>query len=105
MPWLADRLPQALDLTPTTLLGLGAISSYGLFALGWALFGLSGLRARVFPRPICCALVVGGLIGWGALLSPFGAPLGLAVAWLGGWMIRTAPPAAEATPLLTGVTQ
>ena len=97
VPWLADEAPAALDTDPTTLLAIGAISSYLLFAVGWALFGVACFRARVFPVAICVAIVIGGIIGFRALLSPTGIPLGLAVAWLGGWMIRTTAPAREAS--------
>jgi hypothetical protein len=95
VPWLADEAPSALDTDPSTLLALGAISSYLLFALGWALFGIASLRARVFPAAICVAIVVGGVIGFRALLSPTGIPLGLAVASMGVWMMRT-PKVSEA---------
>jgi hypothetical protein len=95
VPWIADRVPQAFDTTPTVVLGLGAISSYFAFALGWVLFGLASLRARVFPVAICCAIVLGGAVAWRALLPPWGAPLGLAIAWLGVWMIRSGTAAAE----------
>jgi hypothetical protein len=100
VPWLADVAPSALDSEPSTLLALGAISSYLLFAAGWALFGIASLRARVFPVPICVAIVVGGVIGFRALLSPTGIPLGLAVAWLGVWMVRraNAPAAVDGSP-------
>jgi hypothetical protein len=96
VPWLADRAPQSLDTTPTTLLALGALTSYATFALGWALFGLASLRARVFPAPVCVAIIVGGLVGYNALLAPFGALLGLAMASLGAWMIRATTARAEA---------
>jgi hypothetical protein len=76
VPWLADRSPVSLETTPTTLLGIGALFSYASFALGWALFGLASLRARVFP-------------------APFGAVLGLATAALGAWMIRATTAAVE----------
>jgi hypothetical protein len=89
VPWIADRTPAAFDTEPTTMLALGAISSYLLFSLGWILFGVASLRARVFPRAISAAIVIGGLAGWWALLSPFGIPLGLAMASLGVWMMRT----------------
>ncbi len=56
---------------------IGAVSSYLLFAIGWALFGISSLRAGVFPRAICVAIVIGGLLGFQSLLPPFGIPLGL----------------------------
>lgn len=92
VPWLADTVPMAFDTQPTALLAIGAISSYLLFSLGWMLFGLASLRARVFPRPISAALVIGGLAGWSALLSPFGIPLGLAMGSLGVWMLRTWQP-------------
>ena len=74
---------------PSALLALGAISSYLLFAIGWAMFGIASFRARVFPKVLCIALVIGGIIGFQALLAPFAIPLGIAVAALGVWMIRT----------------
>lgn len=88
--WIADDAPVLLEADdPSTLLAIGAVSSYLLFAVGWILFGIASFRARAFPAAICVALVVGGLIGFRALLSPTGIPLGLAVAWMGVWMIRT----------------
>lgn len=91
--YLADIAPAVLDVDPSGLIVIGAISSYLLFAIGWALFGLSSLRAGVFPRAICVAIVIGGLLGFQSLLPPFGIPLGLAMIWLGVWMIRTPKPA------------
>jgi hypothetical protein len=89
--WIADDAPALLNADdPSTLLAIGAVSSYLLFAVGWILFGIASFRARVFPSAICIAIVVGGAIGFMALLAPFGIPLGLAVAWLGLWMMRTA---------------
>jgi hypothetical protein len=38
-------------------------------------------------------IVLGGLVGFQSLLPPFGIPLGIAMAWLGIWMIRTPVPA------------
>ena len=88
VPWLAGAAPDALESAPSVLLALGALSSYALFSVGWVLFGIASLRARVFPAPISVAVVVGGVSGYNALLSPYGVPLGLAVAWLGVWMVR-----------------
>jgi len=98
VPWLADEVPVAFDTEPSVLLGLGAISSYLLFAGGWTLFGLASLRAGVFPRAISAMIVVGGVCGFSALLAPFGIPLGLAMTALGVWMIRTRLPAAASSP-------
>lgn len=97
VPWLADNAPEVLDTDPSTLIALGAITSYLSFAVGWALFGIANLRARVFPTAICVAIAIGGLIGFRALLSPTGIPLGIAVAWLGIWMIRSTRSAAPST--------
>lgn len=88
VPWLADEAPNAFATDPTILLALGAIGSYASFAAGWILFGVAGFRARVFPRAVSGAMVIGGALGFQALLSPWGVPLGLAVGALGIWMIR-----------------
>jgi hypothetical protein len=89
VPWLADEVPAAFDARPTVVLGLGALASYLSFAAGWALFGLASLRAGVFPRAICIAMAVSGVLGFRALLAPYGVPLGLTMVWLGIWMIRS----------------
>jgi hypothetical protein len=89
VPWLAEGpFPQVLQSDPSILFALGAISSYLLFAIGWVSFGVASLRARVFPVWISILIVIGGIAGYKALLSPWGIPLGLAVATLGGWMLR-----------------
>ena len=86
-PWLLEVFPQLLTAERTTIWVIGYLSSYVLFALGWVLFGLASLRARVFPVPISVALTIGGLIGFLAAGPPWGAALGLALAWLGRWLI------------------
>ena len=87
-PWLAEVLPQAFTVRKTPILQVGALTSYVLFALGWVLYGLATLRARAVPVPLSAALVVGGLLGYNSGLSPYGAPIGLAVAALGGWLLH-----------------
>jgi hypothetical protein len=87
-PWLIEVVPRMLDLEKTTLWVIGYFSSYLLFAMGWALFGLASLRARVFPLPISVAITIGGLIGFLAATPPYGAALGLALVGLGGWLIK-----------------
>lgn len=90
MPWLADEAPAALSTEPTLLLALGAVGSYALFSLGWTAYGLAGLRAGVLPRSISTGIAVGGVLGFSALLAPYGIPLGVAVLALGVWMLRVA---------------
>jgi drug/metabolite transporter (DMT)-like permease len=52
------------------------------FALGWLLFGIATLRARVFPRAAAILLMIGAVIA--ALPLPFtGIVLAIAMAWLG----------------------
>ena len=87
-PWLLEVAPQVLTAERTTFWMTGYLSSYVLFALGWALFGVASLRARVFPVTISVALTIGGLIGFLAAAPPWGAALGLALTWLGGWFIK-----------------
>jgi hypothetical protein len=90
IPWIADEVPGAFDTEPTVVLALGAISSYVLMAIGWALYGIAAFRARVFPKPLCVAVVVGGLLAFNALLAPFGVVLGLAILAVGIWTLRNA---------------
>jgi hypothetical protein len=88
VPWLADGpSPQVLTSEPSLLLALGALSSYLLFAVGWTLFGIASLRARVFPLAISALIVIGGIAGYNALLAPGGIPLGVALTALGGWLL------------------
>ncbi len=89
VPWLAEGpLPEVLGSDPSMLFALGAISSYWLFAIGWVSFGVASLRARVFPIWISVFIVISGIAGYQALLSPWGIPLGLAMVTLGMWLLQ-----------------
>jgi hypothetical protein len=88
-PWLAQVVPEVLTAEKTAIWRLGFVSSFVLFSLGWVLFGLASLYARVYPRLIGIAIVVAGLIGFKAAAPPYGAFLGLALLSLGIWMVRT----------------
>lgn len=91
VPWIADSEHAALlDSDPTILIGLGAVSSYLIFAIGWASFGIATFRAGVYPRLLGFAIAVSGVLGFRALLSPFGVPLGLTLIVLGVWVCRQA---------------
>jgi hypothetical protein len=87
-PWIVEVSPQVLTAERSTFWVTGYLSSYVLFALGWALFGVASLRARVFPIPISVALTIGGVIGFLAAAPPWGAAVGLPLTWLGGWLIK-----------------
>jgi len=100
VPWLADEAPNAFDTDPTVVLGLGAVSSYLLFAVGWVLYGVATLRTPA-PVAISVALMIGGVLGYQALLSPWAVPLGVSVGALGAWLIRARP--ATSSVGLTGL--
>jgi hypothetical protein len=100
-PWLADLVPQVLTAEKTMFWKVGYLSSYTLFSIGWVLFGLASLRARVFPRLISLAIVAGGIIGFLAAKPPYGVALGLALLSLGIWMVRTRSAAASASQPIT----
>jgi hypothetical protein len=89
-PWLAEVAPLVFTTPhPTAILQLGALLSYGLMALGWVLYGLATLRARVFPMVAALGLIGAGLVAFRSGFPPYGVPLGLVVAGLGGWLIRS----------------
>jgi hypothetical protein len=95
VPWLADEAPNAFDTDPTVVLGLGALASYLLFAVGWMLYGVATLRAHA-PVAIAVAIIISGAVGYQALLSPWAVPLGVSVGALGVWLIRARPATSSA---------
>jgi hypothetical protein len=61
---------------------LGVIISVLAYSVGWVLFGVATLRARVYPRPAAVAVMVGSVLA----LVPIpgsGIVFDVAVAWLG----------------------
>ncbi len=97
-PWIITAAPDVAN-APTGSVVTGAFASYALFAIGWVSFGLASLRARVFPRLISVAIMIGGAVGFFALLPPFGIPLGLAMITLGSWLIRGRAPRTADVPV------
>ena len=87
VPWLGDVAPETFDKVGGLVM-VGGFTSYVLFAAGWVLFGFASLRARVFPWPISVGIIIGGAIGFMALVPPYGLPLGIVIASLGMWMSR-----------------
>jgi hypothetical protein len=89
VPWLAQVVPVVFGADRTGSLVMAAwLVSVVLFSLGWILFGLASLRARVLPRALSIAVALGGLIGFQAAMPLWGVALGLAVAAVGVWLIR-----------------
>jgi hypothetical protein len=79
--YMAVVAPRVLDAAPTGSLALGFSLSFGIFALGWLLFGLDTLRAGVYPRAAAILLIIGAVVFISHLYPPLGSCL--ARPWLG----------------------
>jgi hypothetical protein len=92
VPRIAEVAPEVIESFVGGRLLIGGLLSFALFGLGWVLFGIASLRARVFPAVISFAILVGGLLSGvpiGIVYLTGGVILGLAVVWLGAWITRT----------------
>lgn len=86
VPALAEAVPDSLDTLDAGVLMVGVILTFGLFALGWLLFGLASLQARVLPRGAAVLLMVGAVLAFVLLvleLPFFIVAFGAALAWMG----------------------
>jgi hypothetical protein len=82
-PTLAVEAPRILDAEPTGMLALGFTLTFVVFLpLGWLLFGVASLRARIYPRAAAILLMVGAVIA-GLPIPLTEIVLYVGVAWLG----------------------
>jgi hypothetical protein len=93
-PWLAEAAPELMEANPAGPVITGVILSYLLFALGWFLFGLTSLRAKMLPSGAAVLLMIGAVLF--LVLSFLDLPftsvvLGAAVAWLGFTLWSSSP--------------
>lgn len=73
----------------------GFFLSLAAFALGWGMFGVATLRARIYPRKAAVLLVIGALIN--LLPVPFvGFVFVVAVMWMGFNLLTYEPPLPDA---------
>ena len=103
-PQIAAVAPQVMSGAITGSMAIGAAATFGLFAIGWTIFGIASFRAGVFPRPAAGLLAVGGLVGILAGSTPYQIPLAIAVGWIGFVLIRSQEgeaPLARARPANT----
>ena len=99
VPRIAEVVPEAIPTFVGGRLQLGGISSFVVLGIGWVLFGAASLRAHVFPTAISGAILVGGLLSGvpiGLAYLSGGVILGIAIAWLGVWLMRETIPVSEA---------
>lgn len=93
-PWLAEAAPELMETDPAGSVIAGVILSYLLFTLGWFLFGLLSLRAKVLPRGAAMLLMLGAalFLVLGFLELPFASVVfGAAIAWLGFALWSSSP--------------
>jgi hypothetical protein len=81
---------------PTGRLAVAFAVSDAFFVLGWSLFGIATLKARIYPRVAAVLLVVGAVPVLGTLLVvgfPTSIMFSAAVAWLGYalWSEKSVP--------------
>jgi hypothetical protein len=91
VPRIAEVAPELIPTFVGGRLLIGGLLSFVLLGIGWVLFGAASLRAGVFPTPISAAILIGGLLSGvpiGLAYLSGGIILGLAIAWLGVWLMR-----------------
>ena len=91
VPQIAAHTPQLFEVAPGGSLLAGAVATFGLFALGWILFGTASLRGRIFPRIPTILVIIGGAVGLFAGTAPYLLPLAVAVGWMGYLLLRPSP--------------
>jgi hypothetical protein len=92
VPRLAEVAPEVMDTFARSRLLVGGLTSFILFGIGWVLYGIASVRARVFPAAISWAIVAGGLLSGvpiGFVYLSGGVILGLAFVALGVWWLRS----------------
>jgi hypothetical protein len=87
--WLVAATPEVLTIEKAPICRSDSWSSLILFVLGWILFGPEVCAPAPCWQRLSVARVLGGASCLFAAQPPFGVPLGLAVAALGVWLIRT----------------
>jgi hypothetical protein len=91
VPRIAEVAPETIPTFVGGRLLMGGLGSFVLLGIGWVLFGAASLRARVFPTAISAAILVGGLLSGvpiGVFYLSGGVILGIAIGWLGVWLMR-----------------
>jgi hypothetical protein len=83
VPQIAAVAPEVMTGAITGSMVVGAAATFGLFALGWTIFGIATFRANVYPRPAAVLLIIGGVVGILAGSTPYQIPLAIAVGWIG----------------------
>jgi hypothetical protein len=92
VPRMAEVAPGAMDTFVGGRLLQGGVASFALLGIGWVLYGIASLRAGVYPAGVSAAILVGGLLSGvpiGVVYPAGGVVLGLAIVWLGAWLLAS----------------
>ena len=98
VPRIAEVAPDEIPTFVGGRLLMGGLASFVLLGIGWVLFGAASLRAHVFPTAISATILVGGLLAGipiGIAYLSGGVILGLAIGWLGIWLMRSTDQVSE----------
>jgi hypothetical protein len=98
VPRIAEVAPELIPTFVGGRLLMGGLLSFALLGIGWVLFGAVSLRAHVFPTAISAAILVGGLLSGipiGLAYLTGGVILGIAIGWLGVWLMNEPSASAE----------
>lgn len=82
VPYLAAEFPEVLNAGEQGLLAVGFGMTFIIFSVGWLLFGIATLRARVYPRTAAILFIIGTVLAFVPVPAAT-VILDLAVAWLG----------------------
>ena len=81
-PALAQAAPAFMEADLSFSEKVGSVMSMGLLVIGWLVFAVSTLRARIYPRAAAVLLMIGVVVG--AIPLPLTTTIfGVAVAWMG----------------------
>jgi hypothetical protein len=89
VPKLMERSPELMHEPVSGSILVGAYTTSAAFAIGWLIFGFSSYRAAVFPRGGSILIIFGGLAGAVTLIDGSQILLGIAVGWIGLWLVRS----------------
>ena len=82
--YLATEAPDLVGAGEQGLAAVGFGLAFIVFPLGWLLFGVASLRARVYPRMAAILLIIGAGLAFLTFLLPTPViVLGVAIVWLG----------------------
>jgi hypothetical protein len=85
-PALAQAAPAFMEADLSFLEKVGGVLSLGLLVIGWLVFAVSTLRARIYPRTAAVLLLIGIVVG--AIPLPLTTIVfGVALAWMGVFLL------------------